>query len=61
MTSLYIDAETLSQKLEISIREARRIIKIVQKETEEKNIYIPRSKRLIAPTERVMERIGVKL
>lgn len=55
-----IDAGELSNISGMSIRESRKVITIVQKEMKDKGYYIPKSKKLIAPTELVLEKIGVK-
>lgn len=54
-----IDAGELSELININIREARTIIRLIQEEMKKKGLYVPKSKKLIAPTELVMERIGV--
>lgn len=55
-----IDAEELSRLICVNIREARRIIQIIRRELEEEGYYIPKTKKLTAPAERVLERIGVR-
>lgn len=55
---LFIDAKELSITADISISEARKIIQLVNTDMEQEGYYIPKSKKLIAPTERVMKKIG---
>lgn len=57
---LFIDAEKLSELVDISIREARKIIRTVQEELEAEGYYVPHTKKLTAPAERVLKKIGVK-
>ncbi len=56
----YMDAEGLSELIGISIREARNIIHLVQEEMKKEGYYIPKSKKLMAPAERVLKKIGAK-
>lgn len=55
-----MDAEGLSELIGISIREARKIIRIVQEEMKKEGYYIPKSKKLMAPAEVVLKKIGAK-
>lgn len=55
---LFIDAEQLSGLTHISVRESRKIIRIVQEEMKKEGYYIPKSKKLMAPAERVLKKIG---
>lgn len=55
-----IDAGELSQLIQISVREARFIIHLVQQEMKKEGYYIPKSKKLMAPAERVLKKIGAK-
>lgn len=55
-----IDAGELSQLIQISVREARNIIHLAQEEMKKEGYYIPKSKKLMAPAERVLKMIGAK-
>lgn len=61
MEKLFINSEELSKRTGIPKRMATKIINQVNKELSDAGFLVVQAKSPIAPTDRVMERIGVKL
>lgn len=57
---LYIDVETLQKQTLLSARECRKVIQLVRSELAEKGCYIPKSKKLMAPTDLVLKKLNIE-